>query len=127
MIGIYMVTSGCPILSNLKPMVRFHLPFASIEETIYRSASTYLLGQYFKMKKGLQPDWNLTGLAEIYKEIQKVNIGMAARIRSISPKDANINAIVELDVFAKELPDNIQEDLKRLAYLFEFNNHTENP
>jgi hypothetical protein len=28
LIGIYMVTSGCPVMEKLKPMVRFHLPFA---------------------------------------------------------------------------------------------------
>ncbi|MBN2425346.1 MAG: hypothetical protein JXR46_13755 [Calditrichaceae bacterium] len=119
MMGIFMVTSKCPIMSKLKPMVRFHLPFASVEETIYRAASTYLLGQYFKYKKGETPDWDLTGLRQIYKDVQKVNIGMAARLRSLSEKDANLNALVELDVFAKEMPDNIQEELKMLAYLFE--------
>lgn len=36
LIGIYMVTSGYPILEKLKPMVRFHLPFAPVEETEYR-------------------------------------------------------------------------------------------
>src|SRR5262245_44978920 len=27
LMGIYMVTSGCPVMSKLKPMVRTHLPF----------------------------------------------------------------------------------------------------
>ena len=52
LIGIYMVTSGCPIMDKLRPMARFHLPFASTEETIYRAISTYLLGQYFLEQKG---------------------------------------------------------------------------
>ncbi len=121
MMGIYMVTSGCPIMSKLKPMVRYHLPFASVEETIFRSVSTYLLGQYFRYKNGLNADWDLKGLIKIYKDVQKVNQGMASRLRTLSEKDANLNALVELDVFAKELPDNIEEDLQRLAYLFEAN------
>ena len=37
-----MALSGCPVLEQLKPMARFHLPFASVEETIYRAASMYL-------------------------------------------------------------------------------------
>ena len=32
-LGIYMVTSGCPIMNKLRPMVRFHPPFATIAET----------------------------------------------------------------------------------------------
>src|SRR4030042_2274634 len=35
-IGIIMPTSGCPIRGKLKPLVRFNLPFASIEETEFR-------------------------------------------------------------------------------------------
>ena len=36
LLGIYMVTSGCPTMEKLKPMVRYHLPFATEEETKYR-------------------------------------------------------------------------------------------
>ncbi len=119
MLGIYMVSSGCPVMAKLKPMVRFHLPFASVEETIFRSASTYLLGQYFRYKKGLEADWDFKGLMQTYEEVQKVNIGMAERLRGIGARDANINAIIVLDIFAKELPQNIEHSLKPLEYLFE--------
>ncbi len=119
MLGIYMVSSGCPVMAKLKPMVRYHLPFASIEETIFRAASTYLLGQYFKHKKGLQADWSLKGLAAVYEEVQKVNAAMANRLRSVPAKDANINALIVLDVFAKEMPMNIEMSLQPLEYLFE--------
>ena len=119
MLGIYMVSSGCPVMAKLKPMVRYHLPFASVEETVFRSASTYLLGQYFRHKKGFSGDWDLQGLLHIYEEIQEVNMGMADRLRSVPAKDANINALVVLDVFAKELPQNIEQSLCSLEYLFE--------
>lgn len=119
MLGIYMVTSGCPIMGKLKPMVRSHLPFASVEETIFRAASTYLLGQYFKQQKGEQADWALQGLKEIYTQVQIVNMSMADRLRSVPAKDANINALIVLDVFAKEMPINIEISLKPLEYLFE--------
>lgn len=118
MLGIYMVSSGCPVMARLKPMVRYHLPFASVEETVFRSASTYLLGQYFRHKKGYAGDWDLQGLIHIYEEIQEVNMGMAERLRSIPAKDANINALIVLDVFAKELPQNIEQSLRSLEYLF---------
>ena len=113
-----MVTSDCPNMISLRPMVRFHLPFATIEETVFRSVSTYLLGQYFKHKNGEEADWDLDGLLENYETIQKVNYGMASRMRSAVDKDANLNALVVLDVFAKELPFSIQKSLEMLEYLF---------
>lgn len=119
MLGIYMVTSDCPVMSSLKPMVRFHLPFASVEETIFRSVTTYLLGQYFKHKSGEKADWDLENLMNNYKKIQMVNMGLSQRMRSIVDKDANLNALVVLDVFAKELPYSIEKSLKELKYLFE--------
>jgi hypothetical protein len=121
MLGIYMVSSGCPIMSKLKPMVRFHLPFSSVEETIYRSVGSYLLGQYFNHKNGNKADWNLDGLKQSYKEIQTLNYGMADRLRSISKKDANVNALIILDVFAKEMPDTIDQSLNLLKYLYDEN------
>jgi len=119
LLGIVMVTTGCPTMSILRPMVRFHLPFATIEETIYRSVSCYLLGQYFQLKKGKYPDWNLEGLAEAYRDIQMINVGMTDRLRSISKEDANANAVVVLDVFAKALPSSIVDSIKELEYLFQ--------
>ncbi len=119
MLGIFMVTSDCPIMASLKPMVRFHLPFASVEETVFRSVSTYLLGQYFKHRNGEQADWDLNNLMGNYENIQLLNHGMAARMRSVVDKDANLNALVVLDVFAKELPFSIQKSLENLEYLFE--------
>lgn len=117
-LGIFMVTSDCPNMMSLRPMVRFHLPFATIEETIFRSVSTYLLGQYFNHKNGKEADWDLKGLVENYKTIQIVNYGMASRMRSVVDKDANLNALVVLDVFAKELPFSIDKSLEMLEYLF---------
>ncbi|MEY2977186.1 MAG: hypothetical protein RLZZ435_1325 [Cyanobacteriota bacterium] len=49
LMGIYMATSGCPVMEKLKPMVRYHLPFASLEETIYRVISMYLFSQYLAL------------------------------------------------------------------------------
>jgi len=119
MLGIYMVTSDCPIMAPLRPMVRFHLPFASIEETVFRSVSTYLLKQYFKKKNNQQADWTLKGLMDSYTEIQQLNHGMVERMRAIVEKDANLNALVILDVFAHELPFSISQKMDDLQYLFE--------
>jgi len=44
-IGLIMATAGCPWTDHLRPMARFHLPFASEAETMYRSVSMYLLAR----------------------------------------------------------------------------------
>ena len=62
LLGIIMPTSGCPTLGKLKPMVRFHLPFASIEETEYRVFSMYLIAQYLRNKNGKPTDWEMNDL-----------------------------------------------------------------
>ncbi|MBI3004171.1 MAG: hypothetical protein HYY49_02000, partial [Ignavibacteriales bacterium] len=52
LIGMIMVTSNCPIMDRLRPMARFHLPFATSLETFYRTVSMYLTAQYFLVRKG---------------------------------------------------------------------------
>jgi hypothetical protein len=100
LIGIYMVTSGCPILDRLKPMVRTHLPFATWEETLYRAVSTYLLAQYFIHKHGGQPDWNMEKLAQVYEDVRIVNKSFCQRLWQSTIQDATLNAVVQLDSFA---------------------------
>ena len=36
-LGVVMATSGCPVLSKFRGMANFHLPFASLEETVVRT------------------------------------------------------------------------------------------
>src|SRR5438874_617766 len=87
------ILDGGPVLAPLRPMSRFHLPFASQEETVFRSVSTYLLGQFLRGVDGGAPDWSLAGLTAIYRDIGKVNRAFAARLRDAAPKDANVNAL----------------------------------
>jgi hypothetical protein len=98
--GLVMATSGCPILDKLRPMVFTHLPFPSLQETMYRSMSMYLLAQYFIEKKGGAPDRTLEGLADIFARIGRVNQSIAERLRPLVPRDATINAVINLDCFA---------------------------
>ena len=118
LLGVYMVASGCPSMEKLKPMVRFHLPFATVEETVFRSTGAYLLGQYFLKKQGKEADMDLTELAEFYKGIHLVNHGIAERLRKVIGKDALNNAVICLDMFAKELPYAIDDGLEELKSLF---------
>ncbi|MBI4824616.1 MAG: hypothetical protein HY805_10380 [Nitrospirae bacterium] len=104
LLGIYMVTSGCPRMEKLKPLVRYHLPFATIHETVVRIVSMYLLIQYFLKRKGKKPDWDLKELEAIYDEVMKVNAGIAQRLKSAAEKDASITAVANLNYLASLVP-----------------------
>jgi len=117
-IGIYMVTSNCPVMDQLRPMVRFHLPFASMDETIYRAVAMYLVAQYFRMRKGKTPDWELKHLSEIYQEVAKVNDGMSERLRHASTEDANVNALTILSTQGGMVPVYLQDSLADMEHLF---------
>ena len=117
-VGLYIVTSNCPIMDQLRPMVRFHLPFATSEETLYRAVSMYLTRQYFAMRRGETPDWELEKLAQIYSAISVVNAGMSRRLRQASTKDANANALIILSAFGETVGVSIKDGVGNIEYLF---------
>ncbi|MGQ9865163.1 MAG: DUF6901 family protein [Pseudanabaenaceae cyanobacterium] len=94
--GLLLATSACPILSNFRGMARHHLPFASLEETIFRTTSAYLLRQYFLHQDGQPADWSLKGLEELYAAVTEVNYSLKQRMDQASREDANINAVSAL-------------------------------
>lgn len=119
LLGVYMTTSGCPVLDKLKPMARFHLPFANLEETQYRVLSMYLLAQYFLKKKGKKPDWDLKELPKIYDGIRIVNKAFCERLKTLKGEDAVPNAVVILDTFAQGISFMINKDaLHKMENIF---------
>jgi hypothetical protein len=118
LMGIFMVTSGCPILDRLRPMVRFHLPFATALETVYRTVSMYLIGEVFRMKRGQTPDWNMDKLNDLYRDIARVNKGLWNRLSKASAFDANVNAVIVLNTFGDALRFSLKKDLDDLSPLF---------
>ena len=118
LLGAYMAASGCPVLAALRPMVRFHLPFASEMETTWRAASMYLVAQYLRQRAGLKPEWDLGPLVEAYRRTQQVNFGMSRRMRQAENQDA-IDTLVLLDLFAQGVPADIDGGLEELRDLFE--------
>jgi hypothetical protein len=119
LLGIYMTTSGCPVMERLKPMVRFHLPFATLEETTYRHISMYLTAQFLRAQKGLPADWKLEHLLSIYNEIHTLNTYFFKRIKSEAEKDTNLNAVVILNNFADYIPLNVTDcEIGNLAKIF---------
>lgn len=117
-LGILMVTSGCPIMDRLRPMVRFHLPFPTVLETTFRTTGTYLLGQFFLKNRGLPADFTFHGLVEIYRGVKHVNKAIASRIRALSREDASVNALIMLDLFAVDVPLSIEEQIADLEPFF---------
>ena len=103
LLGVLMVANDCPVMGKLKPMMRFHLPFSSIEETDYRVLSMYMLAQYFLWKKGKEPDWEMKNLVKMYSDIKILNKNVCKKISEIESRDANRNAVVILNNFAEHV------------------------
>ncbi len=118
LLGVLFSASGCPHTAFFKPMVRFHLPMATPQETIFRATGMYLLAQYLREKQGLKVDSELTGLSQIYKNLNVLNIHIAARLRSITQTDSSVNAVIMLDVFTHAVPIVIEDHLEEILYLF---------
>ncbi len=110
LMGLIMAVSPCPIIGKLKPLVRFHLPFASLTETAIRVLSMYLLAQYFKFLETGAFDWNLTNLKKLYSEIQVVNKNIVEKLARVELQDANRNAVVGLSNFAEYIRLSIEEE-----------------
>jgi hypothetical protein len=109
-----MATSDCPIMNFFKPMARFHLPFSTVEETVFRTTSIYLLRQYFEYQNGNEPDLDLKKLNQRYDQVQIVNSGILNRINSVAQKDA----IIILDTLAQMLSMELSHGLHSFEYLF---------
>lgn len=119
LMGLLMVTSGCPILSKLRPLVRHHLPFSNLDETQFRILSMYLLAQYLRARCKQPPDWELKGLVKLYQEIETVNIDFSRRLISVVCEDASPNALNILNVFAEGVTQSVDYGmLERLEALF---------
>ncbi len=94
LIGLVMATSHCPVFRKMRGLAEFHLPFASVQENMFRIAGFYLIQQYYRHRKQSSIDMNLTGLGSFQKEMLKADNHFFARIREASESDANLNALV---------------------------------
>ncbi len=117
LMGLLMAISDCPYMHYMKPMARFHLPLSSMEETVQRASAMYLQAQYFIAREGGAFDHGLKGLAQIYDDLQKVNAGIAHRLRQ-SGEIHELNALAVLDQFAQSIPYAIEDSLDQIRYLY---------
>ena len=115
-IGLLMATSGCPWTDHLRPMARFHLPFASDSETVYRSICMYLLARNIAGASGA---CDFSALEELYKNLHVVNRDMSRRLGAATRTDPARNAMALLDSYTTLLPAAIERSLEELKPLFD--------
>ncbi len=116
--SIIMATSRCPVMDFFRPMARFHLPFATIEENLIRAASMFLLRQYYEYKRSLIGQFELESLENHYSLVQQINEGLLERIKSLGTEDADKNAMVTLHSLSSLLATEIDYNLTELEYMF---------
>ncbi len=119
LVGLVMATSGCPTLSRMRPMARTHLPFSTIEETLFRTTSTYLLGEYLRAARGEKPGFGLDGLSALYADLSQLNNAFAVRLRTAAEKDANLNAVVRLFSLSALVQMSVDRGMRLVAPWFE--------
>jgi hypothetical protein len=100
----------------LRPLARFHLPFASATETLLRSVSIFLLRQHLA-SEGRAVRLDLSELEAAYRNVNLVNRGIAKRIQSFAQGDADANAVVSWHSVASLLMHGFADDLAEIRTL----------
>lgn len=119
-LGLAIATSRCPHTAFLKPMARFHLPLAGLEETLYRVVGTYLIGEYYRAMEGGAQELNLNRLHQVYHNLEIMNGALARRLKMAnSEADAAINGLIILNTYAQAVPFFVDHELKEMRPLFD--------
>ena len=114
--GLLMASSGCPHLDWLRPLARFHLPFADPDENLFRILSLQCVENFLvASSSSISPDQRI---AERYKAVEIVNHAFIERIRSHCEKDADKNAIATLDAFVQLFSYQLEANFSSLRKLF---------
>ncbi len=120
--GLYLALGGCPVTRRLRPLALQHVPFSSLDETLTRVAGHYLLKQYFALRDGGTPDWEMAGLVELYRKLDDVNSALMQRLRRASERDSNLNALCGFATFSRiyamALDDVLADEKERLRHGF---------
>jgi hypothetical protein len=115
-LGLIMATSGCPWTDRLRPMARFHLPFASEAETVYRSVCMFLLARQLV---GAGDTHGFATLKDLYENLHVVNRDMSRRLGAATRTDPARNAMALLDSYTTLLPAALESSLQELEPLFD--------
>ncbi len=117
LMGLVLPTSGCPHTAFFRPMARFHVPLATMEENAYRVASMYMLGQWIRQDGGAEAQFDFDGLNHLYDQVKVVNHHLHKRLEEFTT-DASKNAVVLLYVLAQMLPKILDDSLAPIRPLF---------
>ncbi|MBT3235138.1 MAG: hypothetical protein HN353_04245 [Bdellovibrionales bacterium] len=115
LVGLLMASSGCPVFEIFKPMARFHIPFASKEETYYRLFGTVLISNYYK---NYVVNFDPGVLGDIYENVSVVNARLVQRFTDVTGGDSLLNSIVILDHLALRYVLDIEEVFSELKSYF---------
>lgn len=118
LVGLLLALSSCPVMTQLRPMAYFHLPFGGQEHVSFRFLGMHLIAQYLRYDAGLKPDWKLEKLLDLFKDIHRVNARLADRIRATTDQDATVNSLIILDALADQAALNVETHLDELKPLF---------
>ena len=118
LMGLIMATSACPVFNTLRPNARHHLPFASREESVLRSASLYLMNQYLLAQEGGEPDWELKGLIKTNEQLQLVNHAFWQRTMTAFQSDANSKALLGFFTLSSNMSASLQSQLVKMKNVF---------
>jgi hypothetical protein len=118
--GLIMATSGSPQMQPFKHMARYHLPFSTLEETIYRITSTYLMRQLLNRLNQEPIVIDLKDIESLYTTMRTLNESMAARLKEAVKwgGDGTVNAVVILNTYSSLIPVIIREELEKLRPFF---------
>jgi hypothetical protein len=115
-LGLIMATAGCPWTDRLRPMARFHLPFANEAETVYRTVCSFLLARELM---GTGEAHGFATLKELYENLHIVNRDMSRRLGAATRTDPARNAMALLDSYTTLLPAALESSLEELKPLFD--------
>jgi hypothetical protein len=115
-LGLIMATAGCPWTDRFRPMARFHLPFASEAETVYRCISMFLLARELE---GTGQPHGFAALRSLYENLHVVNRDMSRRLGAATRTDPARNAMALLDAYTTLLPAALESSLEELRPLFD--------
>ncbi|MCI5048721.1 MAG: hypothetical protein MRY32_00095 [Rickettsiales bacterium] len=117
--GLIMATSGCPAFWHFKGLAEFHLPFASMEETLFRSMAAHMMYAHFKDETHRTQDV-IDEVKQSYENMGKVNKAFIMRVREgvYLETDSSFNALVILDALSSMVTFNLEQEIEELKRLF---------
>jgi hypothetical protein len=116
--GLICSQSDCPHTIPLRPMGFFHLPLPTETEAIVRAASFFLLKQYLGHLEDNSVKVDLSQMISTYQNLKELNRCFIGRLREIDTSDAAVNALILLDLMAKDINYELGDYLASLKKLF---------